>query len=640
MLFLLQFSLLFDKLTVSNYVIYYSKGVVFLETVLRKGQQKVLDDKRFLKLPEVYQEVLRDSSYPVTYYPKFLSYFVRCESAGVDSDLAMERFFWFLSQKFPPPIFLECFELLVVRYLDHSVEVSYLDPYVSLIQTFSREMIWRLIRCYYFLGNSDVSCDTVFEFVTYVFAYNPKVIYSLLVFFQNGLCEGYTVQELKGVADELLVDEECCAEAVPDFGEALEEHLRQLSDVLEPYRSLLGVSYSEWRDVPGTGFDEPLFFDQMKMLGVSSGSITFPFWFYSYNWFHLGQRGVGLRFRKTHTISFQIGKSECTYKCCKPVHDLMIYVFVDGSVSYKCDGMPRAVPLTLKALVSYYDSGDAYFERFLHLLFARFSDGMQKDLWRVMRSGMFLPPMLLSDLEGRESLAQAFTSCYPKVKGNAKKYDINLLYVCDVVSRYVDDRSQRVLAEFRDETFLQRAGITNKTSFRGKCSTGVSLFLQQWYLDRLAGQVSDSLIQEVVLDYHRLCRDLKRPVCLLFMSYRKLYECHMDLSVIYQEKYVPLVKVPKGSVFLSLRQRLPDLFVWIRSRQRLIQESVWQHNCVSSYAPMINRDTCAIYSCVWKDVRYTFSFLLENGQYVIEQAHGPCNTECPQELVDYVRFFL
>lgn len=114
----------------------------------------------------------------------------------------------------------------------------------------------------------------------------------------------------------------------------------------------------------------------------------------------------------------------------------------------------------------------------------------------------------------------------------------------------------------------------------------------------------------------------------------------MDLSVIYQEKHVPLVKVPKGSVFLSLRQRLPDLFVWIRSRQRLIQESVWQHNCVSSYAPMINRDTCAIYSCVWKDVRYTFSFLLENGQYVIEQAHGPCNTECPQELVDYVRFFL
>lgn len=170
----------FDKLIVSNYVIYYSKGVAFLETVLRKGQQKVLDDKRFLKLPEVYQEVLRDSSYLVIYYPKFLSYFVRCESAGVDSDLAMERFFWFLSQKFPPPIFLECFELLVVQYLDYSVEVSYLDPYVSLIQTFSREMIWRLIRCYYFLGNSDVSCDTVFEFVTYVFAYNPKVYVPLV----------------------------------------------------------------------------------------------------------------------------------------------------------------------------------------------------------------------------------------------------------------------------------------------------------------------------------------------------------------------------------------------------------------------------------------------------------------------------
>lgn len=51
------------------------------------------------------------------------------------------------------------------------------------------------------------------------------------------------------------------------------------------------------------------------------------------------------------------------------------------------------------------------------------------------------------------------------------------------------------------------------------------------------------------MDYRRLCRDLKRPVCLWFTSYRRLHECHMDLSVIYQEKHVPLVKVPKGSVF-------------------------------------------------------------------------------------------
>lgn len=613
---------------------------MFLGERLRKGHQKVLDDRRFSELPDVYQDVLLDTSYPVSYYAKALSYFVKCEKLQVDSSLAKERLFWFLSQAVPPLVFSECFDLLVVQYLDHPLEIGYLDAYISLIREFSRMVVNYLLSCYRSLVKSDVSCDTVSAFVTYIFHSHPKTTSSLLWFFMDGLYEGYTVHELIAAAERLFDSVQRRVETILDIRESLKEQLFSLSGALEPYRSFLGVSESEWLDVPGTGFDERLFFDKMKAAGVSSGVVSFPFWFYSCVWFPLGQRGVGLRFRKTHAISFQIQESECSYVCSKPECDLQIYVFVDGSVFYKYDNMTKAVPLSLKILVSYCELDDVWFERFLDLLFSRFLDGMQKDLWRVISSGMFLPPMLLSDLDGKESLAQAFTSCYPKVKGNVKKYDINLLYVCDVVSRYVDDKSKAVLAEFRDETFLKRAGITNETSFRGKCSKGVLLFLQQWYLDRLKGQALDTYFLDVVFDYRRLCRDLKQKISLRFMSYQKLYDCHMDLAIVHREKHTPLVTIPKHSVFLPLRRRLPDVFEWIRCRQRLIQESVWQHNCVSSYADLINRDVCAIYSCVWKDVRCTVSFYQEQGQYKIEQAYGPCNTACPDGFVDYVQSFL
>lgn len=617
---------------------------------LRKGQQKVLDDKRFSKLPDVYQDILRDTSYPVTFYAKALSYFVKCEACQADATLSTERFFWFLSQEFPLPIFSECFDLLVVQYLEHPSKIGYLDKYVSSIREFSSATVDFLWACYCTLKKPDVSVRAVSEFVGYVFGYYPKLTSSLLWFFMDGLYEGYSVRELENAAQGLFREVDGCVEAIPDVRESLEKRLFRLSDALEPYRSLLGMDEGEWCDIPGTAFDEPSFFQKMKGLGVSSGVVQFPFWSYSYNWFTLGQRGVGLRFRKSHSVSFRIEDGNCSYVTGKQECDLQVYVFVDGSVSYRWErvhpasrkrqSMLRAVPLSLKALVSYYESDDVYFERFLDLLFARFSDGMQKDLWRVVGSGMFLPPMLLSDLDGKESLAQAFTSCYPKVKGNAKKYDINLLYVCDVVSRYVDDKSKGVLAEFRDETFLQRAGITNETSFRGKCSKGVLLFLQQWYLDRFAGQTSDTKILDVVFDYRRLCRDLKQKISLRFESYQKLYDCHMDLAIVHREKCTPLVKIPKHSVFLPLRRRLPDMFEWIRCRQRLIQESVWQHNCVSSYASLINSDDCAIYSCVWENVRYTLSFFLEQDSYVLDEACGPCNSECPQEFLDYVKSFL
>ena len=87
---------------------------------------------------------------------------------------------------------------------------------------------------------------------------------------------------------------------------------------------------------------------------------------------------------------------------------------------------------------------------------------------------------------------------------------------------------------------------------------------------------------------------------------------------------------------------LPENFILIDSKMKICQEAILQHNCVTSYVDYINKDVCVIYALDYKGVHYTIEFRYDkiNSEYLIWQMKGPCNSECTQEVYEYVETFL
>lgn len=98
----------------------------------------------------------------------------------------------------------------------------------------------------------------------------------------------------------------------------------------------------------------------------------------------------------------------------------------------------------------------------------------------------------------------------------------------------------------------------------------------------------------------------------------------IDMQLL-QQQY-PKFKIPKRSKFLKLREILPMQFTWIQTIEDLVREGKEMHNCVTSYASLIQKDECAIYDAEINGRRYCIEFRInEMKQYYIRQMELPCN---------------
>lgn len=138
-----------------------------------------------------------------------------------------------------------------------------------------------------------------------------------------------------------------------------------------------------------------------------------------------------------------------------------------------------------------------------------------------------------------------------------------------------------------------------------------------------------------------MCLDCKEKINISFKSIKKVKEAHDELSEKNYMKRTPGVKITKESKFKLLRKILPPEFEWIKTRKRLIEETVMQHHCVWSYADKINKDRCQIYSYVDEDgKRYTLEFVIRKGKYVCVQMRGLANSEPPESFRTLVKEIL
>lgn len=144
----------------------------------------------------------------------------------------------------------------------------------------------------------------------------------------------------------------------------------------------------------------------------------------------------------------------------------------------------------------------------------------------------------------------------------------------------------------------------------------------------------------IIYDYVNMSEMLHRKISVMFTSERKVNDAHDDLVKELTAKNTPRVKVPKNSKFNRLAKLLPDDMEWIKSKKRLVQEGSEMHNCVACYADDINKDSCAIYSFMYNNKRYTIEFVTYKNRYSIKQLYGVCNSEPEAGIEDYIKGFL
>lgn len=144
----------------------------------------------------------------------------------------------------------------------------------------------------------------------------------------------------------------------------------------------------------------------------------------------------------------------------------------------------------------------------------------------------------------------------------------------------------------------------------------------------------------IIYDYVNMSEMLHRKISVMFTSERKVNDAHDDLVKELTAKNTPRVKVPKNSKFNRLAKLLPDDMEWIKSKKRLVQEGSEMHNCVACYADDINKDSCAIYSFMYNNKRYTIEFVTYKNRYSIKQLYGVCNSEPEAGVEDYIKGFL
>ena len=205
---------------------------------------------------------------------------------------------------------------------------------------------------------------------------------------------------------------------------------------------------------------------------------------------------------------------------------------------------------------------------------------------------------------------------FPQVTTESRNMLLNMKY--DYLS---DDPMDKNVQSFMYDFILDRLDPSSYPVVNGKKINREHMFI-------------------IVCDYVRSCKTTKRKINLCFTSGKKLAEAHDDMQVIIRSKYTPKIKIKSNSKFNNLRKLLPDDFEQIKTKRRIVEEGVKMHHCVASYASLVNSDTCAIYSLVYEDKRYTIEFRSNKKKYVIRQLYGVCDSEASKEVWNYVNSFI
>ena len=205
----------------------------------------------------------------------------------------------------------------------------------------------------------------------------------------------------------------------------------------------------------------------------------------------------------------------------------------------------------------------------------------------------FLVPITYEDTVKYHNKAEYFRAAYKNagmIRWNYNKNNMNLSYLVIKALNKVSISDYGILQnasiDMLDHVQIMEYG-------QKKIRNAVMFFLAGFYIAK------DPACADTALDYVEMCLDAHRDV-ILHYSVKRMTDEHdhfMDAqSYADYKRHVKVFHVPKDSKFKALRKMLPDTFEWVKTRKRLINESIEMHHCVWSYYNKIEADRCAIYS--------------------------------------------
>lgn len=320
-----------------------------------------------------------------------------------------------------------------------------------------------------------------------------------------------------------------------------------------------------------------------------------------------------------------------------------IKIVIFGKRKYYENYKNKWIPLRISTLKQLYDScADA--SNLIEYIFHKEAEDnlFANDIYKlIQRKSSTILPWSLNDMLQYSSPKDFIFNNYKqsrKLKININKYPMELTYLFIKSWNKIDDLSKGILLEhgLKDDILNKITMIHWKNS--------IEQYIKECYLlhqESVGKKLDDSTIK-TFKDYIHMCIIANEKICLRRVSQKKIAELHNRVSERNYMKHTPPVKVPKESKFKKLRKLLPKEFEWIKSRPRLIQETVMQNHCVWSYAEKINKDTCAIYSFIYKpeNTRYTIEFTFKNDKYKIIQIKSKSNHNVTIEAKEYIMKFL
>ena len=287
------------------------------------------------------------------------------------------------------------------------------------------------------------------------------------------------------------------------------------------------------------------------------------------------------------------------------------------------------IPLTMKKLIPFikYPQVVDFFTRLAEANHTPFL----KDVIGDMREfpAAFHVPISYDDAVACHSRKEFFEKIYKDahvLRWNYNRHNMAISYLVIKSLHHVVLQDYGILQNTRDD-ILEHFYLSSFIRGRDIQRSAVIAFLKCFYLEKDRG------CSDVAEDYITICMNNRQPVVLHY-SVARMIEEHDHFSdnkdYLYYLKNTKQFSVPKDSRFIPLRKLLPKEFEWIKTRKRLIDESMEMHHCVWSYHEKIKKDFDAIYSYLdtegrfdakgnGEPKRYTIEFLCNKGEYIVNQ---------------------
>lgn len=636
---------------------------------MRRMQQKAIEKGKKNSLTKTQMKVLEDEQYPCNVYSFICSYFVSCNKNGILEEQSISRVYWFFDtiQGYYKKELNFMWSLLMDFYIDMSEKVEILEGHLDLLKMVHPYCLIRLIKLSYL----DVK---QFSVVLNDMDTLKNKLYPTE--YMNCICELYCIIKISSLNFEIirnLINERIELlfpvnvqtqdilpkyEQILEMGKDIEEivfkkNKKRMKSFFDAFPELANIDdKTVWCSYIINGKLEELVNAAEKLISsgkkleqglnvdiqIKSKVSSIGNFGYYYNHNH-----IKFYFRKG--ASFYIGKNG-KMKLAGNKEQIDIILFYNGTIMEEIDikGKKTCIPLSFKRLAAYYDKEDKYYVRFCNTLFCYLKGTgckFAKDIKPYIESSLFLPVLTINDVYNYTSFEHAFGEKY-LIKRNWNKSNINLLYAIYNVSKYVDEKSRRIIEEYKDSDIFKQMRIPANVSFYGRKSKGVREFIYAYYIKKLGTENITEEDSIIIRDYINICLDMKEKISLRYNSIKKLNNAHIKLSEKYEYKNMPDIQVPKDSRFKDLRKQLPSAFEWIKTKRRLIREAILQKHCVISYATNINKDICAIYSFVYEpeNCTYTLEFQEENGKYKLVQMQKKYNQGCSDKARQYVQQFI